>query len=45
MLNLNRKRRLEEALGETRDEFQAKLRKANGEPDAIADAKAVQAGV
>ena len=31
-----KKRSLEEALGEVREEFQAKLRKANGEPEAEA---------
>ena len=36
-----KKSSLEEALGETRDEFQAKLRKANGEPDVEVLAEAV----
>ena len=36
-----KKRSLEEALGEVREEFQAKLRKANGEPDAQADGEPV----
>ena len=31
-----KKRSLEEALGEVREEFQAKLRKANGDPEAEA---------
>ena len=36
-----KKRSLEEALGEVRDEFEAKLRKANGDPEAVADAEHV----
>ena len=36
-----KKRSLEEALGEVRDEFEAKLRKANGDPEAVADAEAI----
>jgi hypothetical protein len=36
-----KKSSLEEALGETHDEFQAKLRKANGEPDVEVLAEAV----
>ena len=39
---LCRKRRLEVALGETHDEFRVKLRKANGEPDAIVEVETVQ---
>ena len=35
-----RKRRLEDALGETHDEFKVKLRKADGEPEATLDAEA-----
>ena len=35
-----KKRSLEEALGEVREEFQAKLRKANGEPDALVNVEA-----
>ena len=31
---------LKDALGEVHEEFQAKLRKANGEPDALVNAEA-----
>ena len=35
-----KKRSLKDALGEVHEEFQAKLRKANGEPDALVNAEA-----